>query len=84
MGFLKSIGRALKAALRPLVPGLRAAGGGRPRPVLRWIFRILIVSAVLVGLWLLNRYLELDRYVRRRCRPCASSGSRSCSCSSTP
>ena len=32
--------------------------------ILRWFLRLLILAAILLGLWLLNGYLGLDRFVR--------------------
>ena len=62
MRFLRAIGGGLKGFGRLLIPfGKKQASES---PVLRWIFRLLLLTLVLVGLWLLNRYLELDRYVR--------------------
>src|SRR4051812_13144836 len=62
MKFFKAIGKLLKSLVRVLLPiGRREATG---RPVVRLIFRILLLALVLVGLWMLNRRLELDRYVR--------------------
>ncbi|MCA1685939.1 MAG: type VI secretion system protein [Planctomycetia bacterium] len=62
MRFLKAIGRGLKGLVALALPfGRRQATG---HPALGVVFRILLLALVLVGLWLLNRYLELDRYVR--------------------
>src|ERR1700758_3308997 len=60
MRFLKAIWTAARGAGRLVLP----FGGATKRPVLRFIFRTILLALVLVGLWLLNRYLELDRYVR--------------------
>ncbi len=62
MRFLKAIGNGFRKIFMLVLPfgGRRTSGS----PVLRWIFRILLLALILFGLWLLNRYLELDRYVR--------------------
>ena len=62
MRFLKGIGNGLKKFAKLLIPfGKRQANES---VLLRWIFRLVLLAIILVGLWLLNRYLELDRYVR--------------------
>ena len=62
MRFLMAIGRGMKGFVRLVLPFGRDRSAGRP--VLRWAFRILLLALILVGLWLLNRHWELDRYVR--------------------
>ena len=59
------IGKGFKGLGRLFLPMLsKAPAGAKRRPVLQWILRLLILSLILVGLWRLNIFLGLDRYVR--------------------
>ncbi len=67
MKIFKWIGSVFAGLGRLFLPMLSASGarsGAQKRPILQWFLRLLILSLILVGLWLLNRYLGLDRYVR--------------------
>jgi hypothetical protein len=64
MGFLGRIGQGLKGLVGLLLPTVGEARRSTGGKVLRWVVRVVLLALVLVGLWFLNRYLELDRYVR--------------------
>jgi hypothetical protein len=48
----------------PMFSTASATPGTKGRPVLRFLLRLLILAAILAGLWFLNGWLGLDRYVR--------------------
>jgi type VI protein secretion system component VasK len=65
MKIFEWIGKGFKGLGRLFLPMLsKAPAGAKRRPVLQWILRLLILSLILVGLWFLNSFLGIDRYVR--------------------
>lgn len=69
MGFLRLLTAPFRMVGRLLFPMFAAPtpdqpGGGRARRVLLGIVHVLIVALILVGLWYLGRWLQLDRHIR--------------------
>ena len=67
MRFFQWIGKGLAwfgQLFLPMLSPSRISTRSRGASFLRWLVRLLILTVILAGLWLLNGYLGLDRYVR--------------------
>ncbi len=62
MRFFKAIGNGITWVVRVLLPFGEGKIGGHP--AFRWAVRLIVLALIVLGLFYLNRYLELDRYVR--------------------
>ena len=67
MRFFQWIGKGFRwigQLFLPMLSSTRTPTRSRGASFLRWLVRLLILALILAGLWLLNGYFGLERYVR--------------------